>query len=287
MRMHAFDETPCHLGEGPLWHPVRGQLLWFDILRFRLHSNEAGKTRTWQFEEHVSAAGWLDVDRLLIASETKLFTFNLDTGAAETVAPLEADRPETRSNDGRADPWGGFWIGTMGKDAETGAGTIYRYYRGELRCLVPRISITNAICFSPDRRHAYFTDTPTQKIMRQPLAEADGWPEGTAEVWLDLSGTEWRPDGAVVDAEGNLWSAQWGGNRVAAYAPNGAFLRAVEVPGAHSSCPAFGGAGLTDLFCTTARAGLSSGTLAREPYHGHTFVAEGVARGQAEHQVVL
>lgn len=287
MRMRAFDETPCHLGEGPLWHPARRQLFWFDILQHRLHTREEGQTRAWQFDEHVSAAGWLDADRLLIASETKLFAFDLTTGTAEAVAPLEADKPETRSNDGRADPWGGFWIGTMGKAAEPGAGAIYRYYRGEVRCLFEGITITNAICFSPDRRFAYFTDTPTQKIMRQPLANADGWPDGHAELWLDLGGTEWRPDGAVVDADGNFWNAQWGGFRVAAYSPKGQFLRAVKVPGAHSSCPAFGGTDLSDLFCTTARAGLSSDTLDREPDHGQTFVAEGVARGQAEHQVVL
>ena len=89
----------------------------------------------WQFDEHVSAAGWIDHDRLLIASETRLFSFNLATQAQQTVVALEAKDPRTRSNDGRADPWGGFWIGTMGKQAEAGLGGIYRYYQGTLRPL--------------------------------------------------------------------------------------------------------------------------------------------------------
>ena len=182
----VFDPTPCALGEGPLWHPTRKQLFWFDILRHRLHAREDDATRTWQFNEHVSAAGWVDEARLLIASETRLFVFDVDSGASEDVAPLEADTSVTRSNDGRADPWGGFWIGTMGKAAEPGAGAIYRCYRGEVRQLFPSITISNAICFSPDGTVAYFTDTPKRIIMRQALAASDGWPVGEPEPWLDL-----------------------------------------------------------------------------------------------------
>ena len=282
----VFDPTPCSLGEGPLWHPERGQLFWFDILKFRLHTREEGQTRTWQFDEHVSAAGWVDRNTLLIASETRLFRFDLETGAEETVAPLEADTPATRSNDGRADPWGGFWIGTMGKASELGQGAIYRYYMGNLEILFPDITISNAICFSPDQRHAYFTDTPTGVVKRQAL-DGEGWPDGAAEDWLDLTVEGWRPDGAVVDAEGNVWNAQWGGHRVACYSPEGQFLRAVAFPAAHTSCPAFGGDDLTTLFCTSARAGLSAEALAEVPEQGMTFAAHGIAKGQMEHRVIL
>lgn len=287
MTSAVFDETQCHLGEGPLWHPIRGQLFWFDIVQYRLHSHLDGKTHTWTFDEHVSAAGWIDEDRLLIASETRLFDFNLATGVSVDVCPLEADKPATRSNDGRADPWGGFWIGTMGKGAEPGAGAIYRFYRGELRRLFHPITISNAICFSPDRAFAYYTDTPTAIVMRQPLDPQDGWPDGDPEPWLDLRAEGLNPDGAVIDAAGNFWNAQWGASRVACYAPDATFLRAVDVPAAHTSCPAFGGEGLTTLFCTTARQGLSAEALAANPGHGQTFAASDVAQGQTEHRVIL
>ena len=138
--LEIWDDTPCILGEGPLWHPLRGQLFWFDIVKHRLYTRENGKHRSWAFEEHVSAAGWVDETRLLIASETRLFTFDVDSGLRRDVHALEADNRVTRSNDGRADPWGGFWIGTMGKKAEPGAGAIYRYFKGELRTLYPGIT---------------------------------------------------------------------------------------------------------------------------------------------------
>ena len=281
------DATPCDLGEGPLWHPERGQLFWFDILGRRLLTQEDGATRMWDFDRLVSAAGWVDRDRLLVASETDLFLFDLAAGTSETICPLEEDLPATRSNDGRADPWGGFWIGTMGKAAERGAGAIYRWYRGDLRRLHGGITIPNSICFSPDRRFAYFTDTPTRIIRRQPLDSATGWPSGEAEDWLDLRVEGLNPDGSVTDAEGNLWNAQWGARRVACYSPDGRFLHAVAFPGRNTSCPAFGGAGLSTLFCTTAREHLSSEVLAREPENGLTFAAEGAGTGLPEHRVIL
>ena len=276
-----FDTRVCTLGEGPLWHPERNQLFWFDILGRRLLSQTDGKPQEWQFDEYVSAAGWVDQDRLLMASASGLYLFDLTTSARELVVALEADNPVTRSNDGRADPQGGFWIGTMGIQAEPGAGAIYRYYRGELRKLYSGITISNAICFSPQGDLAYFTDTPTQKIMRQKL-DAAGWPVGDPEVYLDLSATDLNPDGAVVDAKGNLWNAQWGAHRVACYDPEGRLIETVAFAAEQISCPAFGGADFATLFATSAADGLSGQAEGLTYAHRLTGVV-----GQPEHKVIL
>ncbi len=284
--MRLYDATPCTLGEGPLWHPEREQLFWFDIIGRRLYSRDGGTTRHWQFAEHVSAAGWIDRDHLLIASERALFRFALETGARLDLAALEADKPGNRSNDGRADPQGGFWIGTMDKAAAAGEGAIYRFYRGELRRLFGPLSIPNAISFAPDGRTACFGDTAIGKVWRVTL-DAEGWPAGAPELYLDLAPDGLNPDGAVFDAAGRFWVAQWGAGRVAAYAPAGDFLRAVAVPAPHSSCPAFGGPGLATLFCTTARQGLGAAGLAAAPQSGMTFAGDAATSGQAEHRVLL
>ncbi|SFP15320.1 SMP-30/gluconolactonase/LRE family protein [Tranquillimonas alkanivorans] len=282
----TFDDTQCLLGEGPLWHPEREQLFWFDILSRRLLTREGAGTRHWQFDEHVSAAGWVDRTSLLIASETALFRFDIESGGHEHVVDLEAADPVTRSNDGRADPHGGFWIGTMGKNAEPGAGAIYRYYRDELRRLFAPLTITNAICFAPDGRTGYFTDTNDKRIMRVAL-DGDGWPEEEPSVLVDLSDTPHAPDGAVTDADGNLWNAQYGSGRVACYAPDGAFLREVAFPASQTTCPAFGGPDLGTLYCTSASDGLAPEELAEQPAHGRTFAVTGVGVGRPEPRVVL
>lgn len=279
-----FDSRPCDLGEGPLWHPLRGQLFWFDITGQRMLSVEKGQPRQWRFPEMVSAAGWVDRDMLLIAGERDLFLFDVETEEVQTLIDLESDNRATRSNDGRADPKGGFWIGTMGKKAEPGAGAIYRYHGGELRKLYSNITIPNAICFAPDGQTAHFADTVTGRVMRVGL-DAAGWPQGQPQVFLDLTAQGLNPDGAVIDAAGLMWLAQWGAGRVAAYAPDGSLVKTVSFDAPHTSCPAFGGPGLSTLFCTTALQGMDGPARAAHPNAGMTFAAKDVATGQAEHRI--
>jgi sugar lactone lactonase YvrE len=278
-----FDPRPCDLGEGPMWHPLRDELFWFDITGRRLLSRAGDRTGEWHFPDMVSAAGWLDHDRLIVASERALFQFDLRDGTQAPLAALDGGNPRTRSNDGRADPQGGFWIGTMGKAAEPGLGAIWRWYRGALRCLYPRITISNAICFAPDGRTAHFTDTPTGKVMRVAL-DAEGWPKGAPEVYLDLSAEGLNPDGAVIDAAGRMWLAEWGAGRVACYGPDGSRVQVVAFDAPHTSCPAFGG---DTLYCTTALQGMDAAARAAHPRAGQTFMAPRIAQGQAEHRVIL
>lgn len=282
----VFDDRPCFLGEGPLWHPGREQLFWFDIINRTLLTRQGEDAQFWTFGEMVSAGGWIDRDHLLVASESALLKFNIASGTNEMAAPLDIGAGK-RTNDGRADPWGGFWISSMGKKAETDAGAIYRFYRGRVEKLFSGITIPNAICFSPDRAFGHFADTDRGIVKRVRLDAETGAPVGELEIYLDLSGEGLNPDGAVIDAEGNMWVAQWGAGRVAAYDPRGTFVKAVTVGAPHSSCPAFGGADLSTLYCTTAQEGMDADTLKAHPQAGMVFVAEGAGRGQAEPAVIL
>jgi len=284
--MTLYDATPCELGEGPLWHPLRQELFWFDIVQQRLYCRGQRELRFWQFDHVVSAAGWVDKNRLIIASETGLFTFNLETLHQEMIVTVEADNPMTRSNDGRADPWGGFWFGTMGKNAESKAGSIYRFYKGDLRKLVTSITISNAICFSPDKKYAYFADTAERMIWRQSLQFPTGWPQGDSEEFVDLTDHSLNPDGAVCDANGYLWVAMWGAAKVVCFTPEGKLQDVIKVPSDHVSCPTFGGHDLQTLFVTTARQGLDDTSLSKQAA-GSVFYANMNGKGQREHQVLL
>ncbi|WP_371156486.1 SMP-30/gluconolactonase/LRE family protein [Jannaschia sp. 2305UL9-9] len=286
MIAQIHDTRACALGEGALWHPTRKQLFWFDITGRQLHSRQGAEQMSWAWDEAVSAAGWVDDDTLLVAGETGFWKFDIPTGTRIRICPLEADTPGTRSNDGRADPVGGFWIGTMGWQAEPGAGAIYRYFRGEVRKLFQDITIPNAICFSPDGMWAYFADTPTGIIWKQHIDRA-GWPSGKPEVLIDYSGVGINPDGAVCDAEGNLWIAQWGVWRVACHAPDGQFLGAVTCGASQVTCPAFGGDDLRQMFITSAIGDLGPDALRHQPGAGQTWIADAGIAGQAERKVVL
>lgn len=278
-----FDDTPCELGEGALWHSDRNALIWFDIVNKRMYLKPLdGARRHWDFDDHVSAAGIVDRDHLLVASSRALSLVDLTDGSRQLLTPLEADNPLTRSNDGRADPQGGFWIGTMGLQTEPGAGAIWRFYHGELRQLFKDITITNAICFAPGGDLAHFADTDRGMIWRVSLDD-HGWPLGDPQPFIDLKAEGLNPDGAVIDAEGGLWSAQWGASRVARYDRQGRFDRAIEMPARHVTCPAFGGQDLGTLFVTSARQGLDD----PRAQDGCTFALPSGAVGQAEHRVRL
>lgn len=282
----VFDDRVCALGEGALWHPEREQLFWFDILGQRLLSRTADIPLSWEFEEMVSAAGWIDHDTLMVAGASALWTLNVETGAQAKVVPLEADIPANRSNDGRADPVGGFWIGTMGREAQAGAGAIYRYFRGELRQIYRDLTIPNSICFSPDGVTAYFSDTDQGAIWKQRLDRA-GWPSGKPEVFADFSGVGLNPDGAVCDAQGNVWVAQWGAWRVACHGPDGRFRMALPTGAAHTTCPAFGGPKLNQMFVTTATQDIAQAGTGHHVGAGRTWVSDMPVKGVPERKVVL
>ncbi|KGJ14541.1 SMP-30/gluconolactonase/LRE family protein [Paracoccus sanguinis] len=276
--MQIFDDTRCELGEGALWHPERQSFFWFDILGRRLYERgPAGRTE-WEMPELTSAMGWVGGGLVVLSSESGLWLFDLDRGLREPLVAIAADAAGLRSNDGRADPWGGFWHSTMGKAAEPGAGGIWRWHRGTLRHLYRNITIPNAICFDEARRLAYFADTAAQVVWVQPL-DAAGWPAGPHRVFLDLGAEGLNPDGAVTDAEGRVWIALWGAGRIDAFDPEGRRVGSVPVPARQVTCPAFGGPDLGALMATSAWEGLDAPARAADPQAGCCFVVQATARG--------
>src|SRR5215471_17771065 len=161
----------CHLGEGPTYDAATDTAWWFDILEGRLLEAhlESGPLRIHELGRMASALARIDARRQLIAAEDGLYIRNLADGVLTLYRPLEADNPVTRSNDGRVHPSGTFWIGTMGRKAEPGAGAIYALHRGEIQLLFPNISIPNAICFSPDGSIGYFADSTEKTVYRVSL----------------------------------------------------------------------------------------------------------------------
>jgi sugar lactone lactonase YvrE len=290
MAVEVFSDTRCALGEGPIW--AHDRLFWFDIEGRRLHARGTeGLEESWSFAEQASAAAILPDGCLLIAAETGLRVFHAATGQHSRIAPLEADLRETRSNDGRADRQGGFWIGTMGKAEADRAdhGAIWRFHGGMLRRLRTGVTIPNAICFAPDGRRAYFADSTRAQVYAWTL-DTGGWPEGEPEVFLDLSGQGVAPDGAVVDAEGALWLALWDGGRLIRVLPDGSIAKEVALPVSRPTCPAFGpspGGQLDRLYVTSAFTGLTEEARAAEPLAGCTFVLPIDVPGLPEPTVII
>jgi len=278
----------CHLGEGPTYDIRTGTAWWFDILEGRLFEAHlaSGRIKVHRLGRMASALAGIDAARQLIAAEDGLYIRNIADGAMALYCALEADNPHSRSNDGRVHPSGTFWISTMGRQAEPRAGAIYALHRGEILRLFPGITVPNAICFSPDGSIGYFADTAEKTLYRVSLDQRTGLPRGVPEVLLHHSGIG-GPDGAVVDADGQIWNARWGGSCIDVYSPAGAHLRSLHVPALQSSCPAFVGTDLSRLLVTSAWQGMDEAARAADPEHGRTFLLHAAARGRSEPNVRL
>lgn len=281
-------EERCHLGEGPSYDAASDTACWFDILERRLYEVPlaGGAITAHDLPFMASALAMVDDRRQLLLTETGLVLRDIAGGRLEPVAEIEAGNPATRSNDGRAHPSGTFWISTMGRHAERGAGTIYAYRDGAVVPLFPNISIPNAICFSPDGRLGYFADTKANWLHRVRLDPATGLPLEAPSVLCIHAGAGGF-DGAVTDAEGLVWCAIWGGARLDAYTPEGEHIRSVAVPARQTSCPVFVGPAFDRVLVTSAFENMDEAARAADPHHGRTFLLDIGVRGRAEPRVRL
>lgn len=290
MTSHAlpeiFDCHVCECGESPIWHPVRQQLYWVDITTHDVLTHKNGETQKIPFNRFVTALAWIDDDHLLAATETGLVKLHLDSFEQTPLCSLEADNDQTRSNDGRADPWGGFWISTMDKSATPNGGKIYRYFEGQLTVIVDAITIPNAICFSPTKNWAYFADTATKKFYKLALNPDTGIPTSSPELFIDFAKTGHAIDGAIVDQNGHIFFGIWDGFAIVKYDSAGQFIEKYPTGATRPTCPAFGGKDFNNIYVTTAAINLHE-TLKAIPQQGKTLSFLGIAHGQAEPQFKL
>ncbi|MER8647679.1 SMP-30/gluconolactonase/LRE family protein [Mesorhizobium sp. RSR565B] len=288
-KVSVFSDHVCELGEGPSYDPATDTLFWFDIVNGLLL--EQGVTssarKVHELGQMASAIAIIDDNRQLIATETGLHVRDVSTGKLTLHTPIEADNALTRSNDSRVHPCGAFWVGTMGKGEEKGAGAIYWFFKGELRTLYTGITVSNSICFSEDGSIAYYTDTSTGLLMRVACDPATGLPVGESKVFVDHRSSKGFVDGSVVDRDGVLWNAVWGGKAVKAYSPDGTLLREIAVPAGQSSCPAFVGAKAGRLAVTSAWKGKDDKQRKLDPQAGMTFLLDIPVNGRFEPRVVI
>ncbi|WP_395820290.1 SMP-30/gluconolactonase/LRE family protein [Devosia sp.] len=273
-KAELFVDSRCELGEGPFWNPLLDRLFWFDILNQTLLSATADGQLVDRitFKDKASAAAVVDTDTLAVAQSGGLVRYQFSTDLTTPIAPIEADAPHNRTNDSRMDRSGGFWIGTMnrgGGGPKTGA--VYQWKAGVLTPILQNLGIPNSICFSPDGTRAYFTDAGAVILTAQ-LDPETGLPIGP---WTEFfSGAPGGGDGSVVDSEGFVWNARWGGSCVIRIAPNGKLDRVIELPVPNVSCPAFGGKDFKTLYLTTAREHMSPAELEQYPLSGSVFAIE-------------
>jgi sugar lactone lactonase len=289
MSVSVLSHDICHLGEGPSFDVTSQTLFWFDILGRQLHELRMadGRKQIHDLPFMASAVAAIDGDRQLIVAEDGLHVRDRNTGRLMRRVAVDADNAATRTNDSRVHPSGALWFSTMGKKAERHAGAIHYYREGVLMTLQSGMTIPNSICFSPDGRIAYFTDTVENHMMRVECDPKTGMPVGEPKTFIDSSAEPGGLDGSVCDGDGQIWNARWGASSLDGYSPDGIRLRSITLPVTQPTCPAFCGTGLGDLAVTSAWEHMDDATRTRDPEAGKTFVVSLGLRGRAEPSVAL
>lgn len=277
-----WSDKRLALGEGPLTHHQRSSLIWCDIIGSAVYEQAFDGTETRKFDLPVmpSAFGIIDGHSVLVATDLDLRRLNLDTGATDTITAFPED-DEMRANDGRTHPSGAFWIGTMAKDGRGKPGAIYRFFDGTLSKMIDQVVTPNSICFAADGSFAYYADTPARVIWKIPTDPDTGDITGAKTPFVTFDGSEpGSPDGSVVDADGQLWNARWGGNAVDVYDADGVRLHSYHVASKQPTCPSFIGDNLDRIVTTSAAVGIDAGV--RNEADGKLLEIHAPVRGRRE-----
>ena len=276
--------TRDSLGESPLWDPVTERLFWVDINRCLIHQLDprTGEITDWPCKTEPGCLGRADNGRLVAGLRDGFYFFSPATGKFEGITDPEPGKPENRVNDGKVDRAGRFWAGTMrDPNPDEPCGALYKLEDQTALQMLDGIRIPNSLCWSPDNQTLYFSDTRARVIWGFDFNLASG--ELTnRRLFVDLQGQLGRPDGATVDTDGYLWSAEYGGGRVVRYTPDGTVDKVVNLPVANVTCPTFGGTDYKTLFITTASQRLTENELAEQPLAGGLFSLKVTVAGLPE-----
>ena len=270
--------TASLLGESPFWHPREQALYYCDIPGHCLNRFDpvTGELSHWSFDTEVASCAPMLDGGLLLAARDGLWRFDAARGARTELAAPPYDLHTERFNDGKCDPQGRFWVGTIYEPRDSARAALYRLHRGILTKQAGDITVSNGLAWSPDGRTMYWSDTKAHAIYAFDFDLADGTLSGrrlfhqfpVKRDGQSLDDYGGRPDGAAVDVAGNYWVAMFEGQRLLCLSPAGSVVREVSLPVRCPTMPCFGGADLRTIYITTAREKRPGEELAVQPLAG-------------------
>ncbi|MFG1174298.1 SMP-30/gluconolactonase/LRE family protein [Erwiniaceae bacterium CAU 1747] len=264
----------AELGECPLWD-TQHQVLWFvDILAPALHRFDplSGEHQVWPVAEDIGCIGLRAEGGLIAALRSGVYFLDEQGNIVQRIADNPGEAALSRFNDGRVDPFGRFWCGSLWEPQDRNGGKLCRVDENlALKVKAQDVKISNGLAFSPDRRWMYHTDTPNGMMYRYPL-DAAGEPGEREVVRHFIQQQGGLPDGAAVDSEGFYWSAMFDGQRVIRLDPaSGKIVDEIPLPVRWPTMVAFGGSDLKTLYITSSRENRSAEELAQYPQSGDLF----------------
>ena len=283
MTFQALTPQACELGESPFWHPHEHMLYWVDIPGKHIHRCNIfmGSVESWAMPTEPGSIAPAQSGGLVIALRDGIYRAKQWGGALDQLASAQHDTATTRFNDGKADPAGRFWAGTMYEPRVMASAGLFMLEGDTLQAKVSNATVANGLAWSPDANTLYWADTPTHTVRCWDWIAATSamtnerifkqWPGKPAGWQFGMTGYGGRPDGAAVDVQGNYYVAMFEGARICKLSPSGVELASIPVPAQCPTMPCFGGDDLKTLYVTTACHSRSDAELQAYPQSGCVF----------------
>lgn len=265
----------CLLAEGPVWDIENQRILWVDILRGDIHAFFPGtkQFKTFHTGKLIGAIALRSTGGLIAALQNGFALINIEKEQVEFLSDPEAHLPNNRFNDGKCDPMGRFWAGTMSLSEDLPTGSVYTIEKDfSVTKKIEGVTISNGMAWSEDHTTLYYIDTPTFEVAAYDFDKGNGNISNKRTI-IKIPKEHGYPDGMTIDSEGMLWIAHWDGWQVTRWNPNtGLQLHRISLPAARITSCTFGGQRLNDLYITSASKGLDEDELKKQPLAGSLFV---------------
>jgi|SRR5450432_165801 len=269
----------CLLGEGPVWDARRKTICWIDILLGEIHefSPADGLHKKISVDQMIGSIAVCQDGNLIGALKNGFGIIDRKSGTVHMIANPEKHLPGNRFNDGKCDPAGRFWAGTMSHTDEPEKGSLYTLEK-DLTIIkkIDKASISNGMAWSADHKTFFYIDTPTFTVVAFDFDKNSG-DISNKRIVIRVSHKEGSPDGMTIDSQGMLWIAHWDGWQITRWDPEkGEKIHAIPLPVARVTSCCFGGHDFQDLYITSAKTGLSKEQMKTQPLAGSLFVIKNI-----------
>ena len=262
------------VGEGALWDEQAQMLYWVDILSNALfvYDPATGQNRSYDVGQHVGTVVLRQSGGVMLAVYDGFAEYDLASGKLTPLSDPESHLPGNRFNDGKCDPGGRFWAGTMAYTNQSTQGSLYRMDADHsVHKMLGDIGISNGIVWSHDKRTMYYIDSSAFTVRAFDYDNASG-DISNERVIISVPREMGLPDGMAIDAEGMLWVAHYNGGCMRRWNPDtGQVIDQIDLPAKQITSCAFGGENLDTLFITSAAQQLDAAALAQQPLAGSLF----------------
>jgi sugar lactone lactonase YvrE len=270
----AAYKTDAKLGEGAIWNHKTNELYWIDIEGKLLHifNPKTNKNRSFSTASHIGTVVPKNNEEVLIALVDGIHTMNVNTGETNLFADMKDALTNSRLNDGKCDPSGRLWVGSMNWQQEKGKAKLFCIQNdGSVVAKIDSVTISNGIVWTKDNKTMYYVDTPTSQIKAYDFDNKTG-NISNERVVVEVDTELGFPDGMTIDEDDKLWVGMWNGNAVIRFNPEtGKVIQKIEVPAHNVTSCAFGGENLETLYITTASIDMTPEEINQYPLAGSVF----------------